>query len=149
MKTETSLEKALRLATAAHAGHQDRYGQPYILHCLRVMARVEGTPAQTVAILHDVVEDTPWTIEKLRQEGFSEEVLRAIDCLTKREGEDYAAFVERSASDPLARRVKIADLEDNMDVRRMNEVTPEAVERLKKYLTAYRRVTRTTEPTPS
>ena len=131
------LEKAIGLAVAAHKGQTDRYGAPYILHPLRVMGRVETPAEQTVAILHDVVEDTDWTFDRLRREGFPEELLAALDCLTKREKEPYEDFVRRSATNPLARRVKLADLEDNMDVRRMNDITDEAKARLQKYRKAW------------
>ncbi|HWX22349.1 MAG TPA: GTP pyrophosphokinase [Candidatus Binatia bacterium] len=134
------LEKAIGIAMEAHRGQKDRYGAPYILHPLRVMGRVETPAEKTVAILHDVVEDTDWTLEALKGEGFSEEVLAALDGVTKREGEAYEDFVKRSARHPLARRVKAADLEDNMDVRRMREVAAKDGERLEKYLKAWRRL---------
>jgi hypothetical protein len=76
-------------------------------------------------------------LDELAREGFPKKIVTAIDCLTKREGEDYEAFVRRSASNPLARRVKLADLEDNMDLRRMNAVTEKDVPRLAKYLKAW------------
>ncbi|HWH71168.1 MAG TPA: hypothetical protein VNT26_17405 [Candidatus Sulfotelmatobacter sp.] len=131
------LEKALGIAFEAHRGQKDRYGAPYILHPLRVMARVEDTTAKIVAILHDVVEDTDWTFEELQQEGFPAEVVAALQCLTKQEGEAYEAFVQRSARLPLARRVKLADLEDNMDLRRIPEITEETQARLQKYRKAW------------
>lgn len=134
------LEKAILIAVAAHRGQKDRNGSPYILHPLRVMARVDTDLERIVAVLHDVVEDTDWTFGNLQREGFPADVLAALDCVTKREGEDYDSFVERSASNPLARRVKLADLEDNMDVRRMSEVTEKDHERLQKYLKAWRRL---------
>lgn len=130
-------EKAIGIAVAAHQGLKDRYGAPYILHPLRVMARVQTTREKTVAILHDVVEDTNWTFERLRKEGFPEEIISALDCLTKRDKEPYEELVKRAADNPLARRVKIADLEDNMDIRRMAEVTDEAKARLARYLKAW------------
>src|SRR3954468_18541377 len=92
------LETAIAIAVKAHQGQFDKSGQPYILHPLRVMFRCEGDLARTVAILHDVVEDTPTTMEDLRNAGLSEEVLAALDCVTKREGESYEAFVERAAA---------------------------------------------------
>ncbi len=136
------LERAIGIAVEAHRGKQDRYGAPYILHPLRVMARVSSLSERTVAILHDVVEDTRWTFEDLQAEGFPEAVLAALKCVTKHEGEDYEDFVKRSASNSLARRVKIADLEDNMDVSRMPHVGEEERERLRKYLKAWRALTR-------
>jgi (p)ppGpp synthase/HD superfamily hydrolase len=135
------LEKAIGIAVTAHEGQKDRYGAPYIFHPLRVMARVQTAREKTVAILHDVVEDTDWTFEKLRREGFPEEIISALDCLTKREKEPYEDLVRRSAGNPLARPVKIADLEDNMDIRRMPEVADEAKARLEKYLRAWRSLT--------
>jgi (p)ppGpp synthase/HD superfamily hydrolase len=134
------LEKAIGIAVRAHQGQTDRYGAPYILHPQRVMSRVEDETEKIVAILHDVVEDTKWTSDDLRREGFSEGVIQALDCLTKREGEAYEDFVNRSASNPLARRVKLADLEDNMDIRRMENVKAEDTQRLAKYLAAWRKL---------
>lgn len=135
------LGKAVVIAVAAHKDQKDRYGAPYVLHPLRVMARVETTQEKTVAILHDVVEDTDWTFEKLRREGFPEDIISALDCLTKREKEPYDDLVRRAASNPVARRVKIADLEDNMDIRRMPEVTDEIKTRLEKYLKGWHSLT--------
>ena len=116
------LERAIGIAVEAHRGQTDRYRAPYILHPLRVMGRVETEQEKLVAILHDVVEDTHWTLAELRREGFSEEVLAALDAVTKRDGEAYEDFVGRSAGNALARRVKLADLEDNMDLRRLPEL---------------------------
>src|SRR6516162_276932 len=119
------LENAIVIAVGAHRGQRDRYGAPYILHPLRVMGRVNSVTEKMVAILHDVVEDTKWTLEDLKREGFPNSVLAALDCVTKQEGEDYEEFVERSRSNPLARSVKLADLEDNMDLRRLHAITEE------------------------
>lgn len=138
----STLERAIAIAVAAHAGQTDRAGAPYILHPLRVMLRVTSDDERIVAVLHDVVEDTDWTLEKLRAEGFSETVLAALANVTKRPGEDYAAFVERAASHPVSHAVKRADLEDNLDVRRLPEVTARDAERLEKYRRAYARLTR-------
>jgi (p)ppGpp synthase/HD superfamily hydrolase len=134
------LEKALAIAVEAHRGQKDRAGKPYILHPLRVMARVSAEDEQIVAILHDIVEDTPWTLEKLGAEGFPPHILAALACVTKRPGEAYEQFVERSVANPIASRVKLADLEDNLDVRRLNEVTEKDRDRLNRYLAAYRRL---------
>jgi (p)ppGpp synthase/HD superfamily hydrolase len=135
-----SLERAIAIAVEAHKGEKDKYGNPYILHPLSVMHRVSTETEKIVAVLHDVVEDTKWTFDDLRKEGFSEEVIAALDCVTKREGEPYEEFVRRSASNPVARAVKIADLEDNMDVRRIKTVTAKDAERFNKYLTAWRKL---------
>jgi (p)ppGpp synthase/HD superfamily hydrolase len=134
------LERAIAIAAEAHAGQKDRYGAPYVLHPLRVMNRCPTLVQRVVAVLHDVVEDTDWTFEDLRQEGFPEEVITALDAVTKREGEEYEEFVARSAANPIARRVKLADLEDNMDLTRLEEVKQDDVPRLNKYIKAWRRL---------
>lgn len=131
------LEKAIAIAVDAHGGQKDRYGAPYILHPLRVMARVASPAEKTVAVLHDVLEDSDYTLEDLKAEGFGRETLEALDSVTKREGEQYEAFVRRSEANPLGRRVKLADLEDNMDIRRAPQVTEELRHRLEKYLKAW------------
>jgi (p)ppGpp synthase/HD superfamily hydrolase len=104
------------------------------------MARLDTETERMVALLHDVVEDTPYTLERLRELGYGEEVLGALERLTKAEGEDYAAFIERVRPHPLARRVKLADLEDNMDVRRLPAVTAKDAERLARYRAAWARL---------
>jgi (p)ppGpp synthase/HD superfamily hydrolase len=131
------LEKAIILAAEAHKGQVDKAGRPYILHHLRMMAKMKTDSEMIAALLHDVAEDMPWTMTRLRKEGFPSEVLKAIRCLTKRKGEDYMDFVARAASNPIARKVKIADLEDNMDVRRISNFTPRDGERIAKYTRAW------------
>ena len=138
--TMPTLEDAIALAVEAHRGQRDKAGQAYILHPLRVMMRLETEAERMAAILHDVVEDTPYTLERLRELGYPEEVLGALDCLTKREGESYEAFIERVRPHSLARRVKLADLEDNMDVRRLLAVGPRETERLARYRAAWARL---------
>ncbi len=135
-----TLEDAIALAVEAHRGQRDKAGQTYILHPLRVMMRLESEAERMAAILHDVVEDTPYTLERLRELGYPEEVLGALECLTKRDGETYEAFIERVRPHPLARRVKLADLEDNMDVRRLPTVGPKEAERLARYRAAWTRL---------
>jgi (p)ppGpp synthase/HD superfamily hydrolase len=135
-----TLEDAIALAVEAHRGQRDKAGQTYILHPLRVMMRLEGEAERMVAVLHDVVEDSSYTLERLRELGYPEEVLGALERLTKREGETYEAFIERVLPHPLARRVKLADLEDNMDVRRLPAVTAKDAERLARYRAAWSRL---------
>ncbi len=137
----SKLEEAIILAAQAHKGQRDKYGSPYILHPLRVMARVKTEAEMTVAVLHDTVEDSEWTLDALREAGFSDAIVEAVDCLTKRDGESYDSLIERARRNPLARRVKIADLEDNMDVRRIPEVTAKDAERLAKYRRAWQTLT--------
>jgi (p)ppGpp synthase/HD superfamily hydrolase len=140
------LEKAIAIAVEAHRGQKRRSGEPYVLHPLRMMCRVEGETEKIIAVLHDVVEDTKWTFEDLKREGFPDEIVTALDCLTKREGEPYEKFVERSASNPLARRIKLADLEDNMDLRPLSNVSPQDIERLNRYVAAWHRLTALERP---
>ena len=136
-----TLEDAIALAVRAHRGQVDKGGMPYILHPLGVMLRMRSEVEMIVGVLHDVVEDTEYTLEALRALGYSAEVLAALDRVTRRQGESYEAFVRRAGEDPLARRVKIADLEDNMDVRRIAELTDRDVERLRRYQRAWRELT--------
>lgn len=136
-----SLEDALDIAVAAHRGQTDKAGQPYILHPLRLLAQMRTEPEQIVAVLHDVVEDSDWTFEDLRERSFDDEILAALDALTRRDGEPYETYVERAAADPIARRVKIADLEDNLDVRRLGPLTDADRERLDRYRRAWLRLT--------
>lgn len=115
----STLERAIVIAAEAHASQVDKAGAPYILHPLRVMMRVEGDEARIAAVLHDVVEDTGWTLEGLAAEGFSDTVVEAVDGLTRREGEVYLDFCRRAARNEIARAVKLADLADNLDPHRI------------------------------
>ena len=135
-----TLERALVIAAEAHQGTTDKGGAPYILHPLRLMHQMSTTDERIVALLHDVVEDSPWTLDALRAEGFSESVVAAIDGLTRREGETYENFITRGATNPLARRVKLADIEDNMDLRRLGDIGEKDLERLKRYQRARNQV---------
>jgi (p)ppGpp synthase/HD superfamily hydrolase len=115
------LEKAIAIATEAHEGQSSKTGGPFIDHVARVAGAVAEGDEKLVAWLHDVVEKGPgWTFERLRQEGFSEPVIDAVDAMSKRDGEDYFDFVRRSIQDPLARPVKRADLTDN--IRQMRQM---------------------------
>ena len=136
------LEKAIAIAVEAHQGKKDKAGTTYILHPLRVMFRVDSEDEKIVAVLHDVVEDhgDVWPVKRLRQAGFSKRILNALDCVTKREGESYEKFIKRSASNPIALKVKLADLEDNLDVRRLKQISEKDRIRLNRYLVAYRQL---------
>ena len=135
--TAALVEKAILLSAAAHRGQRDKAGAPYILHPLRMMMRMETPEAQMAAMLHDVVEDAGWTLEALRQAGFPEVVVAAVDHLTRRAEEPYEAFVVRAAQHPLARQIKKADLEDNMDLRRLRTLTDDDHARIARYLRAW------------
>ena len=129
-----NLEKAIQIAVEAHAGTKDKGGKAYILHPISVMMRVETEEEKIVAILHDVVEDTDWTFDALRKEGFSERVIEALETVTKySEEEDYDDFIQRSLKNDIGRKVKIADLRENLDVTRIGELYPKDIERINKY----------------
>jgi (p)ppGpp synthase/HD superfamily hydrolase len=128
-----TLGRAIAIAAQAHQEQRDKAGAPYILHPLRIMAQMSTEAEMIVAVLHDLLEDTEWTIDQLRAEGFSADVLAALECVTRRDKETYDAFIERARSNTLARRVKLADLEDNMDLRRIAQITDRDIERVRKY----------------
>jgi len=132
-----TLEDAIQLAVKVHQGQVDKSGQVYILHPLRVMFAVEGETARMVAVLHDVVEDSQYTFDDLREMGYSDEVIDALDCLTRRNDETYIEFVKRASTNQIARQVKLADIEDNMDIRRLQDITDKDHERLKRYRQAW------------
>lgn len=132
-----NFERALQIATEVHQNQKDRSGAPYILHVMRVMLRGKNEEEKIVGLLHDVVEDTPLTIDDLRTEGFSDFILDAVQCLTRPESESYDDFIERIKANKLAINVKLNDLEDNMDLRRMSVVTDKDLPRINKYLRAY------------
>ncbi|HMB89661.1 MAG TPA: HD domain-containing protein [Rhodothermales bacterium] len=135
------IERAIALAVEAHQGQRDKAGMPYILHPLRMMLRMVTPEDKMVAVLHDVVEDTAWTLDALRKQGFPEIVIEAVDGLTRRRKESYDAFIARAARHPLARRVKLADLEDNLDLRRLAKLTADDLERLIRYQRAWHYLT--------
>jgi (p)ppGpp synthase/HD superfamily hydrolase len=136
----STLERAIEIATEAHEGQTDKAGAPYIAHPLRVMEAVTEGEAKIVAVLHDVVEDSDWTIDDLRREGFSETVLAAVEALTRREGEAYMNFVDRAKRDALGRIIKRADLMDNMDATRRATRGAGTEERLARYASALARL---------
>lgn len=134
------LERALQIAVHAHAGQKDKSGEAYIFHPIRVMARCTSRDAQIVALLHDTVEDTDLTIDQLRAEGFPENILQTLQLVTHDDGVPYDAYIDALLHDPVAVEVKIADLEDNSDIRRLHEIGPNEVQRLQKYLRTHRRL---------
>lgn len=129
----TTLERAIAIATNAHAGQVDKAGQPYILHPLRVMLSLAGTDEKIVGVLHDVVEDTSVTLAQLSAEGFSPAVIAAVEALTKQPGESRIAAAARAACNPLARTVKLADNAENMDLTRIPHPTEKDLARLEEY----------------
>lgn len=137
----STLQRAIEIATEAHKGQFDKAGKEYIGHPLRVMEMGKSEEEKIIGVLHDVVEDSDWTFEALAAEGFSEEVIAALKCVTKlAENENYDDFIERVKKNPLAVAVKINDLTDNMDIRRLPYLSDKDIKRLKKYLKAYKKL---------
>lgn len=140
MNKEILLHKAIKIAEKAHIKQVDKYGAPYIMHVMRVMHFGKTLDEKIVGILHDLIEDCPeYSYDFLRKQGFSEEQIFAIECLTKNPpDEDYDEFIKRTEKSPLAIAVKLNDLRDNMDLRRINRaLTEKDLKRLNKYLKAY------------
>ena len=136
------LDRAKAIATSAHEGQVDKAGKPYIEHPMRVMNMGKTVEEKIAGVLHDVVEDSDWTFEMLEKEGIPKDVLDALRCVTKlSEDEDYDHFIERVKTNPLAVKVKINDLKDNMDITRLGEVAEKDLGRLNKYIRAYRQLT--------
>lgn len=127
------LENAILFATKAHKGQTDKGGKPYIFHSFRVMLSCEKQEEQIAAVLHDVLEDTDSTKEDLQKAGFSEEIIKAVVCLTKQKKEDYFDYIQKVKQNEIARVVKLADLQDNMNLKRLSVITEKDKERVKKY----------------
>jgi (p)ppGpp synthase/HD superfamily hydrolase len=121
MTQENMLERAIRIASGFHSGQRDKAGLPYILHPLAVMLMLpsDDWDGRTVAVLHDVVEDTACTVELLAQMGFPAQVIEAIDAISRRQGETNRLYWIRCKANPIARRVKIKDMEHNSSVERI------------------------------
>ncbi len=132
-----NLDKAIHIAVKAHAGQTRKNGTPYVLHPLRLMFKQASEEAMITAVLHDVVEDTDITIDDLKQHGFPETVLIALELLTHDDDIPYEGYIERITTNALARAVKLADLEDNMNVCELPDVTQKDLERTAKYYKAW------------
>ena len=135
-----TLERAIEISVAAHRDQTDKAGRPYILHPLWLMHQFEDIEAMIVAVLHDAVEDSDLTLADLSDEGFTPIIVKAIDAMTHREAESYDDYIHRLKAQPIARRVKLADLEHNMDVRRMARVHDRDLARLEKYHKTWRKL---------
>ena len=138
----STIERAIVIAAEAHAGQVDKAGAAYILHPLRVMLRMETGDERITAVLHDLVEDSAWDLDQLRAEGFSEQVVRAIDSVTRRDGESYDDFLLRAGRDAIGLRVKLADLEDNCDITRIATPIDGDLARMEKYRRAIEQLQR-------
>ena len=130
--------KALRLAYEAHAGQFDKSGVPYVFHPLHLAEQMEDEESIIAALLHDVVEDTAWSLADLRAMGFPEKALEAVALLTHDPAEPYLSYVARVKENPIVRRVKLADLRHNSDLSRIKKVTERDLKRVEQYAAAIR-----------
>ncbi len=141
MDLREQLKHAIFIAVKAHNKQLDRSDQPYIGHLFRVMNAGQTLEEKVVGILHDLIEDTQLRLVDLSHEGFSEEIIDAVHALSKLENEDYDHYLQRVKKNNLAISVKLNDLSDNMDIRRLKELTDDDVVRMRKYLSAYKQLT--------
>lgn len=142
MNLKEQLNRAIEIAIEAHTGQLDtNNGRPYIEHPFRVMNAGFTLQEKIVGIMHDIIEDTEWTLEQLIKEGFSPSIVDAVDAMTRRDNESYDEYILRLQKNPIAVRVKINDLSDNMDIRRWDEIPYHELARLQKYLEAYKKLT--------
>lgn len=138
IKNVDLLSKALNIATKAHDWQTDKAGAPYIFHPIRVANRCSSDEERIVALLHDTIEDTDVTPDNLLSDGFPRSIVDAILSVTRNDDESYDDFIKRARLNSIGRQVKLHDLEDNMDITRLNELTEKDIVRLNKYLRAYR-----------
>ena len=130
---QSMVDLALSIARKAHEGQLDRAGVDYIKHPIYVASQVESEEEKAVALLHDVLEDSPITVEELLIAGLPEEIVTAVKVLTKKPMQDYQVYLETVKKNSLARVVKLADLKHNSDLSRLTSITEKDRERLKKY----------------
>lgn len=137
---EKMLARAIALAATSFADTTDKSGRPYIEHCLHVMESVRhlGDVAMIAAVLHDIVEDTSMTPRNLRSRGYPHEAIEAICALSRLDGEGYLeSFIPRCSENPLAKAIKMADIEHNMQASRIKGLRKKDFDRLAKYSRAY------------
>lgn len=141
MSLEQQLSSAVDLAMEIHKDRYDRSNQPYIGHVIRVMNAGQTLQEKIVGALHDVVEDSDLTIDDLLLKGFDNNIVEAVDAITFYDDvETYDEYIERVIKNPIAVKVKLNDLSDNMDLRRLNEIDDESIVRVRKYFKAYKRI---------
>ena len=143
-----NLEKAIKIAVEAHTGQVDKGGNPYILHPLRVMLSLDTAEERIVGVLHDVVEDCEgWTWERLKDQGCSVEIIEALKSVSKTPAEEaeyrslsedkkrghYLEFIQRAKANKIGRKVKAADIRDNLDISRIDDITERDINRLNRY----------------
>ncbi len=135
------IETALEIALEAHKGQTDKAGETYILHSLRIMSKMSNDYERATALLHDVIEDSNYSTEKLKEKGIPSKIIDAVLLLTKNKNETYEQFIARVKSNKLAREVKKADIEDNINILRLKAINQKDLERIKKYHSAWNEIT--------
>ena len=136
-------DRALLIVQVMFNSAQDKEGAPYMNHLLNVSGKLETEEEKIVGLLHDLVEDTDATFEEVKEAGFSDGVINALRLVTKQKGEDYPSFIDRiiNSNNKTALKVKLSDMQDNMDPDRMSRLPAEVRERLqKKYEPQYQRI---------
>ena len=126
-------KKAIKVMYENHKNQVDKSGIPYVFHPFHIAEQMDDENTTIVALLHDIVEDTDMTFEQLENEGFSREVIDALMLLTHNPNEDYYDYVKRIGTNPIAKAVKIKDLEHNMDLSRLDSISGWDLERVEKY----------------
>lgn len=134
---EEQLEEAIKLASIKHYGQRDKANKPYIFHLLYVMNNVNDLNAKIVGVLHDILEDTDITKNDLLNYGFSEEIVIAVEILTKSKNQKYMNYIENIKSNNIARKVKLIDLKHNIDLTRLPKISDNDLKRTIKYIKAY------------
>ena len=129
-------KKALKLCFEAHKDQVDKSGMPYVFHPFHLAEQMQTEETVAVALLHDVVEDTDYTLDDLKAMGFPDSVISALALLTHDDSEPYMDYVARIKNDPVAKAVKLADLRHNSDLSRLDEVDEKARKRVLKYAEA-------------
>ena len=131
-------KKALKLSFEAHNGQIDKSGMPYVFHPFHLAEQMKDENTVIVALLHDVAEDTDITVDDIRKMGFGEEVCEALRLMTHDENVPYMEYIKEIKSNPIAKAVKLADLQHNSDLTRLDTVTEKDKKRVEKYREAQR-----------
>lgn len=140
MAEKIKIEKAISVALEAHSGQKDKAGAPYLLHCLRVMLKGKTESEMITGVLHDTIEDTEVTAEYLHEKGFSDEIVEAVVCLTKTGNEKGEEYITRVLSNNIAKKVKLYDVEDNMNLLRLDSLVESDIERINKYIKLHKKL---------
>ena len=134
-------KKAMKLCFEAHKDQVDKSGMPYVFHPFHVAEQMTSEASTIVALLHDVVEDTDYTLDDIAAQGFGKEIVEAVALMTHEDDVPYLDYVAKLKGNPIAREVKLADLAHNSDQSRLGEIDEETKQRLEKYKKALKLLT--------